>query len=148
MKIINRCIFILKNRRHILIAKPVFFLSFLFIFRIKIVIKNSFIWDGNFSWETLSRLAQNATVLGYLASLPKRSVYLLLTSPPSRLGFGVMEGKKSRGYAWAISAGINAALAAISAKLFSSQVIFSYSSLHPWICKTYAAVPQFIYLPW
>ncbi|WKA10245.1 hypothetical protein VitviT2T_027826 [Vitis vinifera] len=56
-----------------------------------------------------------------------------LTSPPSRLGFGVMEGKKSRGYAWAISAGVNAALAAISAKLFSSQVIFSYSSLHPWI---------------
>ncbi|XP_034675163.1 uncharacterized protein LOC117906292 [Vitis riparia] len=34
-----------------------------------------------------------------------------------------MEGKKSRGYAWAISAGVNAALAAISAKLFSSQVI-------------------------
>ncbi|KAF8405338.1 hypothetical protein HHK36_010242 [Tetracentron sinense] len=34
-----------------------------------------------------------------------------------------MEGKKSKGYAWAISAGLTAALAAISAKLFSSQFI-------------------------
>ncbi|KAJ4702067.1 Cell growth defect factor 2 [Melia azedarach] len=34
-----------------------------------------------------------------------------------------MEGRKSGGYAWAVSAGLNAALAAISAKFFSSQVI-------------------------
>ncbi|KAL6995785.1 hypothetical protein U1Q18_005921 [Sarracenia purpurea var. burkii] len=33
-----------------------------------------------------------------------------------------MEGNK-KGYAWAISAGLNAALAAISAKLFSSPLI-------------------------
>ncbi|XP_058091069.1 uncharacterized protein LOC131237367 [Magnolia sinica] len=33
-----------------------------------------------------------------------------------------MEGcRRRRGYAWAISAGLNAALAAVSAKLFSSQ---------------------------
>ncbi|KAL0351793.1 UNVERIFIED_CONTAM: hypothetical protein Scaly_1568000 [Sesamum calycinum] len=34
-----------------------------------------------------------------------------------------MEGGKKRGYGWAISAGLNAALAAVSAKFFSSQVI-------------------------
>ncbi|KAF5955739.1 hypothetical protein HYC85_008595 [Camellia sinensis] len=33
-----------------------------------------------------------------------------------------MEGSK-KGYAWAISAGLNAALAAISAKLFASQIV-------------------------
>eukprot|EP00268_Persea_americana_P017044 TRINITY_DN18149_c0_g1_i1.p1 TRINITY_DN18149_c0_g1~~TRINITY_DN18149_c0_g1_i1.p1 ORF type:complete len:118 (-),score=16.68 TRINITY_DN18149_c0_g1_i1:516-869(-) len=32
-------------------------------------------------------------------------------------------GKGRRGYAWAISAGLNAALAAISAKFFSSQLV-------------------------
>lgn len=38
-----------------------------------------------------------------------------------------MEGKKGKkGYVWAISAGFNAAFAAIAAKLFSSMVI----SLH------------------
>ncbi|KAM6554685.1 hypothetical protein CsatB_015447 [Cannabis sativa] len=31
--------------------------------------------------------------------------------------------KNKRGYAWAISAGLNAALAAISAKLFTSEII-------------------------
>ncbi|KAL5557922.1 hypothetical protein UlMin_034133 [Ulmus minor] len=34
-----------------------------------------------------------------------------------------MESGKNRGYAWAISAGLNAALAAIAAKLFTSQII-------------------------
>ncbi|KAK3231758.1 hypothetical protein Dsin_003639 [Dipteronia sinensis] len=34
-----------------------------------------------------------------------------------------MEGRKGKGYAWAFSAGLNAALAAVSAKFFSSQVI-------------------------
>ncbi|KAA8537551.1 hypothetical protein F0562_027159 [Nyssa sinensis] len=34
-----------------------------------------------------------------------------------------MEGNKKKGYAWAISAGLNAALAAISAKLFLSQLL-------------------------
>lgn len=43
-----------------------------------------------------------------------------------------MERGKGRrgGYAWAISAGLNAALAAISAKLFSSQVSLISSSFH------------------
>ncbi|CAL5383498.1 unnamed protein product [Camellia sinensis] len=36
--------------------------------------------------------------------------------------FDSMEGNK-KGYAWAISAGLNAALAAISAKLFASQIV-------------------------
>ncbi|XP_077246209.1 cell growth defect protein [Tasmannia lanceolata] len=40
-----------------------------------------------------------------------------------REGLVVMERRKGRGYAWAISAGLNAALAAISAKLFFSQFI-------------------------
>jgi len=35
-----------------------------------------------------------------------------------------MEGNRKRGYAWAISAGLNAALAAIAAKFFLSQVTF------------------------
>ncbi|XP_062098072.1 uncharacterized protein LOC133803943 isoform X2 [Humulus lupulus] len=34
-----------------------------------------------------------------------------------------MRGIKKAGYAWAVSAGLNAALAAISAKLFTSQII-------------------------
>lgn len=34
-----------------------------------------------------------------------------------------MESNKGKGYAWAVSAGFNAALAAISAKLFSHQLI-------------------------
>ncbi|KAG2698438.1 hypothetical protein I3843_07G150800 [Carya illinoinensis] len=34
-----------------------------------------------------------------------------------------MEGRERKGYAWAISAGITAALAAISAKLFTSQFV-------------------------
>ncbi|KAJ0086018.1 hypothetical protein Patl1_09261 [Pistacia atlantica] len=34
-----------------------------------------------------------------------------------------MGGRKSAGYVWAVSAGLNAALAAISAKLFSSQLV-------------------------
>ncbi|ESR48366.1 protein BASIC PENTACYSTEINE6 [Citrus sinensis] len=34
-----------------------------------------------------------------------------------------MEGRKSRGYTWAILAGLNAALAAVSAKFISSQMI-------------------------
>ena len=33
-----------------------------------------------------------------------------------------MEGRKRKGYAWAFLAGLTAALAAISAKLFTSQV--------------------------
>ncbi|EYU38845.1 hypothetical protein ABFS82_03G066800 [Erythranthe guttata] len=33
-----------------------------------------------------------------------------------------MESEKKKGYAWAVSAGLNAALAAISAKFFSSQL--------------------------
>ncbi|KAG8377886.1 hypothetical protein BUALT_Bualt08G0080200 [Buddleja alternifolia] len=33
-----------------------------------------------------------------------------------------MESERKKGYAWAISAGLNAALAAISAKFFSSQL--------------------------
>ncbi|KAL3840246.1 hypothetical protein ACJIZ3_024837 [Penstemon smallii] len=33
-----------------------------------------------------------------------------------------MEKERNKGYAWAISAGLNAALAAISAKYFSSQI--------------------------
>lgn len=40
-----------------------------------------------------------------------------------------MEGRKSRGYTWAILAGLNAALAAVSAKFISSQV-FIFSSLN------------------
>ncbi|PON70775.1 cell growth defect protein [Parasponia andersonii] len=34
-----------------------------------------------------------------------------------------MRGVKKSGYAWAVSAGVNAALAAISAKLFTSQIV-------------------------
>ncbi|PON93851.1 cell growth defect protein [Trema orientale] len=34
-----------------------------------------------------------------------------------------MRGVQKIGYAWAVSAGVNAALAAISAKLFTSQII-------------------------
>ncbi|KAH7567171.1 hypothetical protein JRO89_XS07G0027000 [Xanthoceras sorbifolium] len=34
-----------------------------------------------------------------------------------------MEGRKGKGYGWAISAGLNAALAAVSAKFFSSQLV-------------------------
>ncbi|KAK1555911.1 hypothetical protein Q3G72_033246 [Acer saccharum] len=34
-----------------------------------------------------------------------------------------MVGRKGKGYAWAFSAGLNAALAAVSAKFFSSQFI-------------------------
>lgn len=40
-----------------------------------------------------------------------------------------MEGRKSKGYMWAILAGLNAALAAISAKFISSQV-FIFLSLN------------------
>ncbi|PQQ12958.1 uncharacterized protein Pyn_31544 [Prunus yedoensis var. nudiflora] len=34
-----------------------------------------------------------------------------------------MEGNNKKGYAWAISAGLNAALAAVSAKLITSQIV-------------------------
>ncbi|KAL0438457.1 UNVERIFIED_CONTAM: hypothetical protein Slati_2328700 [Sesamum latifolium] len=36
-----------------------------------------------------------------------------------------MESGKKRGYGWAISAGLNAALAAVSAKFFSSQLRYA-----------------------
>lgn len=36
-----------------------------------------------------------------------------------------MEGNKKKGYAWAVSAGLNAALAAVSAKLINPQVLCS-----------------------
>ncbi|PIM99094.1 hypothetical protein CDL12_28415 [Handroanthus impetiginosus] len=36
-----------------------------------------------------------------------------------------MERERKKGYAWAISAGLNAALAAISAKFFSSQLKYA-----------------------
>ncbi|KAI3464871.1 hypothetical protein Pfo_021534, partial [Paulownia fortunei] len=36
-----------------------------------------------------------------------------------------MESERKKGYAWAISAGLNAALAAISAKFFSSQLKYA-----------------------
>lgn len=34
-----------------------------------------------------------------------------------------MEGNKKKGYAWAVSAGLNAALAAVSAKLINPQIV-------------------------
>ncbi|KAL6272580.1 hypothetical protein ACE6H2_023272 [Prunus campanulata] len=34
-----------------------------------------------------------------------------------------MEGNNKKGYAWAISAGLNAALAAVSAKLITPQIV-------------------------
>ncbi|PQM34173.1 uncharacterized protein Pyn_05049 [Prunus yedoensis var. nudiflora] len=37
---------------------------------------------------------------------------------------GLMEGNNKKGYAWAISAGLNAGLAAVSAKLITPQVPF------------------------
>lgn len=37
-------------------------------------------------------------------------------------------GKKEEGYGWAISAGMNAALAAIAAKYFYNQVSQSFNS--------------------
>lgn len=38
-------------------------------------------------------------------------------------------GYKKQGYAWAVSAGLNAALAAISAKFFQPQVISAASPI-------------------
>lgn len=42
-----------------------------------------------------------------------------------------------RGYAWAVAAGLNAALAAISAKLIASQVLLGHlTSPHIFQCQT------------
>lgn len=38
-----------------------------------------------------------------------------------------MERRNGKGYVWAVSAALNAALAAVSAKFFVSQVFFSFS---------------------
>ncbi len=57
-----------------------------------------------------------------------------------------MDARKRKGYAWAFSAGLTAALAAISAKLFTSQVHspFSFSNIGPLLhllSHTYAEDP-------
>ncbi|KAH9610637.1 hypothetical protein KSS87_017125 [Heliosperma pusillum] len=50
------------------------------------------------------------------------------------------DNKESRGYGWAIAAGLNAALAAISAKFFFSQLVkYSFVILFNvtmWVCYT------------
>lgn len=56
-----------------------------------------------------------------MVSFPSQSPW-----PTFFLGSEVlMEGNKKKGYAWAVSAGLNAALAAVSAKLINPQVLYS-----------------------
>ncbi|THG06969.1 hypothetical protein TEA_022884 [Camellia sinensis var. sinensis] len=76
--------------------------------------------DGDDFYDQLS-----AADLDDLADRMTTSLYCshqLLKTAVLQWTFDSMEGSK-KGYAWAISAGLNAALAAISAKLFASQIV-------------------------
>ncbi|GAV88971.1 EamA domain-containing protein, partial [Cephalotus follicularis] len=56
--------------------------------------------------------------------LNERGVHIKGVTTPANSDITAMDDAKTRrGYAWAISAGLNAALAAISAKLFESQIL-------------------------